>query len=72
MCDSGPGLLPDELARVTERFWRRDRGRGSGLGLAIVLAIAERCGGSLTLAPRTPGGLEAELRLPRAERDRAS
>lgn len=72
VCDSGPGLLPDELARVTERFWRRDRGRGSGLGLAIVLAIAERCGGSLTLAPRTPGGLEAELRLPRAERDRAS
>jgi signal transduction histidine kinase len=69
VCDSGPGLGADELTQVTQRFWRRDTGRGSGLGLAIVAAIAERCGGTLALAQRPAGGLEAKLTLPRAKRD---
>lgn len=64
--DSGPGLSTDELSQATQRFWRRDTGRGSGLGLAIVVAITERCGGSLTLARGSAGGLEAKLTLPRA------
>ena len=64
VCDSGPGLSADEMTRVTQRFWRRGAGRGSGLGLAIVLAITERCGGSLALAQRPTGGLEAKLTLP--------
>lgn len=68
VCDSGPGLTPDELTRVTQRFWRRDTGRGSGLGLAIVVAVTERCGGSLALVQRPTGGLEASLTLPRAKR----
>lgn len=67
VCDSGPGLSADDLTRVTQRFWRRDAGRGSGLGLAIVVAITERCGGSLALARRPTGGLEAKLTLPRAK-----
>ena len=76
VCDSGSGLSADELTRVTQRFWRRDAGRGSGLGLAIVVAITERCGGSLALAQRPTGGLEARLSLPRtmriqADKDRA-
>ena len=66
VCDSGPGLSTDELTQVTQRFWRRDTGRGSGLGLAIVVAITERCGGSLALAQRLTGGLEAKLTLPKA------
>ena len=66
--DRGPGLGADELACVTQRFWRRGAGRGSGLGLAIVIAITERCGGSLALAQRPMGGLEAKLTLPRAKR----
>jgi len=63
--DRGPGLSTAELALVTQRFWRRGSGRGSGLGLSIVVAITERFGGALELAPRPGGGLEAKLTLPR-------
>ncbi len=64
VCDRGPGLSDDELALVTQRFWRRGSGRGSGLGLSIVVAITERFGGSLELLQRPEGGLEAKLTLP--------
>jgi signal transduction histidine kinase len=49
--DAGPGLSPDEAARVFERFRGGSgaRGEGSGLGLAIVRAIAERHGGRVTV-----------------------
>src|SRR5690606_6794620 len=44
VADSGPGIPPDELVNVFERFYRADRGRsrddgGSGLGLAIVRSL---------------------------------
>lgn len=64
VCDRGPGLSDEELAMVTQRFWRRGSSRGSGLGLSIVAAITERFGGSLELAQRPEGGLEAKLTLP--------
>jgi len=67
VCDDGPGLSAEELTQVTQRFWRRDTGHGSGLGLAIVVAMTERYGGSLALAQRPTGGLEATLSLPRAK-----
>lgn len=47
--DSGPGIPPEELERIWERFYRIDRARagrsGSGLGLAIVKEIVEAHGG---------------------------
>jgi two-component system sensor histidine kinase QseC len=67
--DRGPGMSDEELARATERFWRRGTGHGSGLGLSVVAAIAERFGGTLTLSRRAGGGLEARLTLPRAREE---
>ncbi|MBL8966856.1 MAG: HAMP domain-containing protein [Spirochaetaceae bacterium] len=68
--DEGEGLLPGELARVFERFYRADPSRsretgGSGLGLPIALALAEAQGGSLAAASAGKGGgCTFTLRLP--------
>ena len=50
--DTGPGVAPEYLPRVFDRFFRADRGRnraqgGSGLGLAIAQSIAYAHGGRL-------------------------
>jgi signal transduction histidine kinase len=47
--DEGPGLTPEQAEHAFDRFWRGPTG-GSGLGLAIVKAIAERHGGTVTVA----------------------
>ncbi len=69
--DSGPGIPPEDLPRVTERFFRVDRAHtrqtpGMGLGLAITLALARRYGGTLTLNSTGVAGegTTAQLRLP--------
>ncbi len=69
--DRGPGIPPEHLARIFDRFftWRPDETSGrrhTGLGLAIVKAIAEGYGGSVRAANAEGGGARLEVRLPLA------
>ena len=69
--DSGPGIDPAELGRITEPYYRPDSTRssdtgGTGLGLSIVRDIALMHGGELQLSNRASGGLSAKLLLPRS------
>ncbi len=71
VADHGPGLSPEDAARVFERFYRADPSRtrdagGSGLGLAIVAAIAAAHDGSVSVADTPGGGATFTLRLPLA------
>lgn len=67
--DTGPGIAPEHLPRLTERFYRVDRSRsresgGTGLGLAIVKHVAQRHGG-LVDVQSTPGqGSRFTITLP--------
>jgi two-component system sensor histidine kinase BaeS len=67
--DSGPGVAPEDLPHVFERFYQadpsRDRARGSsGLGLAIVKALAEAHGGVVGVENAAPGGADFWIMLP--------
>ena len=59
--DEGPGIAPEHLPRLTERFYRvnvassREKG-GTGLGLAIVKHILNRHRGELRIASRPGAG----------------
>lgn len=65
IADDGPGLTPQQRARVGERGERLDESvPGSGLGLAIARDIAKLYGGNIELATSDLGGLEARLVLP--------
>ncbi len=64
--DTGPGIPPDQLDRVFDRFFRVPGSdvRGSGLGLAIAQAAAQRCGLRVTLRNREDrSGLIARIAL---------
>jgi two-component system, OmpR family, sensor histidine kinase MprB len=65
--DHGPGIDPDDLPHVFDRFYRATaaRGRaGSGLGLAIVRHVAERHGGTVHAEDAPGGGALLRLALP--------
>lgn len=69
--DQGPGIPPEHLERIFERFfsWRpgqSDAAAHTGLGLAIVKAIVEGYGGEITARPAQGGGALFEVRLPSA------
>jgi two-component system sensor histidine kinase QseC len=65
--DDGPGVAPDDLARLTNRFFRAtgNQATGSGLGLSIVSRIAEHFGASLRLGTGIGDrGLAVEVTFP--------
>jgi signal transduction histidine kinase len=67
--DEGPGLSEAERSRAFDRFWQAHEGRdGFGLGLAIVQRLTAADGGDVQLRAGSSGGLEAVVRLHRAER----
>ena len=64
--DTGPGIAPEHLGAVFERFYRATHdGSGCGLGLAIVKEIVERHHGRVELSARQPHGLRARVELRR-------
>ena len=69
VCDSGPGLPPDALERVFERFYRADTARssedgGAGLGLSIAKALVEAHGGRVWAENAPQGGACFHVALP--------
>jgi two-component system, OmpR family, sensor histidine kinase BaeS len=72
--DHGPGLKPEDLERIFERFYQADASRtrdqagskGSGLGLAIARAIIEGHGGTIQASNHRQGGAVFTVTLPRA------
>ena len=67
--DDGPGIPPEHIPRLTERFYRVDRGRsrsagGTGLGLAIVKHIVNRHRGHLLIESEPGSGATFRVWLP--------
>jgi two-component system phosphate regulon sensor histidine kinase PhoR len=69
--DDGPGIAPEHLPRIFERFYRVDPGRsrergGTGLGLSIVKHLVEAMGGAVRVESDVGKGVRFTLDLPAA------
>src|SRR5208282_2392514 len=67
--DDGPGIPKEHVPRLTERFYRVDKGRsrsagGTGLGLAIVKHIVNRHRGQLAIESEEGAGTTVIVWLP--------
>ena len=66
--DRGPGIAPEELERIFEKFYRgrktSARTEGTGMGLAIAKGIIEAHGGKIRAENRPGGGTEISVTLP--------
>ncbi|MDV3253437.1 GHKL domain-containing protein [Devosia sp. BK] len=67
--DHGPGVEPEHVPRMTERFYRIDaetsrKKKGTGLGLAIVKHIVQRHRGNISIKSRPGEGLRVDVMLP--------
>jgi two-component system OmpR family sensor kinase len=64
VADEGPGLAPEDAARVFDRFFRAGGGAGSGLGMAIVQGVAHAHDGEVTVDTAPGEGLRVTVTLP--------
>lgn len=64
VADSGPGIPPDRLPSVFERFTRASDSRGSGLGLSIARDLVQAHGGTIEVGNRPSGGAVFSVTLP--------
>jgi two-component system sensor histidine kinase MprB len=65
--DHGPGIAPEDVPFVFDRFWRAGSARGtpgSGLGLAIVRQVADQHHATVTVETPADGGTRMRLRFP--------
>jgi two-component system sensor histidine kinase BaeS len=68
VADTGPGIDPDDLPRVFDRFYRGRRtagSSGSGIGLAVARELASAHGGTVAAANDGTGGAVFTVELPR-------
>ena len=69
--DDGPGIAPEQLPRLFERFYRGDPARsrasgGAGLGLSIAQAVVTAFGGTVTVDSSPGRGSTFTVTLPTA------
>jgi signal transduction histidine kinase len=66
VADDGPGIAPQDLPHVFERFFRGSAARagGSGIGLAVVAGLVEAHGGTVAVASGPGEGASFTIRLP--------
>ncbi len=66
LSDTGPGIPPDDLERIFEKFYRvpGTATGGTGLGLSICRGLVEAHGGTLTAINKETGGVAFTIRLP--------
>jgi len=74
VADTGPGIAPEELPRIFDRFFQGSARRtgGTGLGLAIARWIAEEHGGRIEVASRPGQGSTFTVWLPSAQASKDS
>jgi len=66
--DTGPGIPPEDLPHIFDRFWRKEPSRsratgGSGLGLSIAKELVEAHGGTIEVQSTVGKGTTFTIRL---------
>jgi two-component system OmpR family sensor kinase/two-component system sensor histidine kinase BaeS len=62
--DTGPGIAPDRVDRIFDRFYKSAESRGAGLGLAIAKQLVEAHGGEITATSVLGKGTDIRFTLP--------